>query len=92
MLDSGALALSSTLSLTNVASSVNQELEQLWRQYDKIEGEVTVTKNILLEQLETLGSPQVHLRKGLSVECSVDVVGLNLASSFHAEALSRQSS
>lgn len=45
--------------LRNTASSSNQELERLWREYDKIEGEVTVTKNILLEQLEALGSPQV---------------------------------
>lgn len=53
--------------LTETSSSPNQELERLWREYDKIEGEVTVTKNILLEQLEALGSPQVLWRKGLAV-------------------------
>lgn len=38
----------------------NQELERSWREYDRLEGEVTATKNILLEQLEALGSPQVE--------------------------------
>lgn len=74
-------SLPSASSLTNAPSSPNQELERLWREFDKIEGEVTVTKNILLEQLEALGSPQVHLRRSL-----------NLSSSFHASALSGQSS
>lgn len=37
-----------------------QELERSWRDYDRLEGEVTATKNILLEQLEALGSPQVE--------------------------------
>lgn len=55
------------MSLTETSSSPNQELERLWREYDKIEGEVTVTKNILLEQLEALGSPQVLWRNGLAV-------------------------
>lgn len=53
--------------MTNVASSLHQELERLWREYDKMEGEVTVTKNILLEQLEALESPQVRLSEGLRV-------------------------
>lgn len=46
--------------LTKCIFLPNQELEQLWREYDKMEGEVTVTKNILLEQLEALGGPQVQ--------------------------------
>lgn len=37
----------------------NQELERSWREYDKLEGDVTLAKNNLLEQLEALGSPQV---------------------------------
>lgn len=53
--------------MTNVASFLHQELERLWREYDKMEGEVTVTKNILLEQLEALESPQVRLSEGLRV-------------------------
>lgn len=36
-----------------------QEVERLWREYDRMEGDVTMAKNNLLEQLETLGSPQV---------------------------------
>lgn len=37
----------------------HQELERSWRDYDKLEGDVTLAKNNLLEQLEVLGSPQV---------------------------------
>lgn len=37
----------------------NQELERSWREYDKLEADVTMAKNNLLEQLEALGSPQV---------------------------------
>uniref|UniRef100_A0A674MTR8 Pleckstrin homology domain containing A5 n=1 Tax=Takifugu rubripes TaxID=31033 RepID=A0A674MTR8_TAKRU len=59
---------SGLLSTCREISRVTAELERLWREYDKIEGEVTVTKNILLEQLEALGSPQVLWRKGLAVE------------------------
>lgn len=36
-----------------------QEVERLWREYDRMEGDVTMAKNNLLEQLEALGSPQV---------------------------------
>ncbi len=38
----------------------NQELERSWREYDRLEGDVTVAKNNLLDQLEALGSPQVE--------------------------------
>ncbi|XP_056909047.1 pleckstrin homology domain-containing family A member 5-like isoform X12 [Takifugu flavidus] len=51
---------SGLLSTCREISRVTAELERLWREYDKIEGEVTVTKNILLEQLEALGSPQME--------------------------------
>lgn len=37
----------------------NQELELSWREYEKLEGDVALAKNDLLEQLEALGSPQV---------------------------------
>lgn len=37
-----------------------QELERSCREYDKLEGDVTLAKTNLLEQLEALGSPQVR--------------------------------
>lgn len=36
-----------------------QELDRSWREYDRLEGDVTLAKSNLLEQLEALGSPQV---------------------------------
>lgn len=36
-----------------------QELERSWREYDRLEADVTLAKSNLLEQLEALGSPQV---------------------------------
>lgn len=36
-----------------------QEVERSWREYDKLEADVILAKNNLLEQLEALGSPQV---------------------------------
>lgn len=36
-----------------------QELERAWREYDKLEYDVTVTKNHMQEQLERLGEVQV---------------------------------
>ncbi|XP_045079488.1 pleckstrin homology domain-containing family A member 5-like [Coregonus clupeaformis] len=52
---------------------VNTELERSWRNYEKMEGDVSLAKNNLLEQLEALGSPQteppsqqhVHIQKEL---------------------------
>ncbi|KAM6961399.1 LOW QUALITY PROTEIN: pleckstrin homology domain-containing family A member 5-like [Aplochiton taeniatus] len=39
---------------------VSAELEHSWREYDKLEADVTLAKNQLLEQLEALGSPQTE--------------------------------
>ncbi|XP_064807231.1 pleckstrin homology domain-containing family A member 5-like isoform X3 [Oncorhynchus masou masou] len=52
---------------------VNTELEWSWRKYEKMERDVSLAKNNLLEQLEALGSPQmgppsqqhVHIQKEL---------------------------
>ncbi|XP_038857599.1 pleckstrin homology domain-containing family A member 5-like isoform X2 [Salvelinus namaycush] len=52
---------------------VNTELERSWRKYEKMERDVSLAKNNLLEQLEALGSPQteppsqqhVHIQKEL---------------------------
>ncbi|KAG9345858.1 hypothetical protein JZ751_009014 [Albula glossodonta] len=43
-----------------VQSVVQQrdELDRSWREYDRLESDVTMAKNNLLEQLEALGSPQ----------------------------------
>ncbi|KAM9376315.1 pleckstrin homology domain-containing family A member 5-like isoform 2-T2 [Pholidichthys leucotaenia] len=41
-------------------SRVTAELERAWREYDRLEGDVSLSKNILLEQLETLGAPQTE--------------------------------
>ncbi|XP_068458329.1 pleckstrin homology domain-containing family A member 5-like isoform X4 [Clinocottus analis] len=41
-------------------SRIAAELEQSWREYEKLEGDVTLAKNNLLEQLEALGSPQTE--------------------------------
>ena len=40
--------------------SLPQELERSWREYEKLEGDVSLAKDNLLEQLEALGSPQVN--------------------------------
>ncbi|XP_071200343.1 pleckstrin homology domain-containing family A member 5-like isoform X6 [Salvelinus alpinus] len=52
---------------------VNTELERSWRKYEKMERDVSLAKNNLLEQLKALGSPQteppsqkhVHIQKEL---------------------------
>ncbi|XP_069019410.1 pleckstrin homology domain-containing family A member 5-like isoform X13 [Embiotoca jacksoni] len=67
------LLQSGLLSTCRELSRVTAELEQSWREYDKLEGDVTLAKNNLLEQLEALGSPQteppsqqhVHIQKEL---------------------------
>lgn len=38
-----------------------QELEQSWKEYNRLEADVNLTKSNLLEKLEALGSPQVPL-------------------------------
>uniref|UniRef100_A0A3P8RRQ4 Pleckstrin homology domain containing A5 n=1 Tax=Amphiprion percula TaxID=161767 RepID=A0A3P8RRQ4_AMPPE len=67
------LLQSGLLSTCRELSRVTAELERSWREYDKLEGDVTLAKNNLLEQLEALGSPQteppsqqhVHIQKEL---------------------------
>lgn len=67
------LLQSGLLSTCREVSRVSAELERSWREYDRLEGEVTQAKNNLLQQLEALGSPQmeppsqqhVHIQKEL---------------------------
>ncbi|XP_052322519.1 pleckstrin homology domain-containing family A member 5-like isoform X4 [Oncorhynchus keta] len=64
---------SGLLSTCRELSRVNTELERSWREYEKLEGDVSLAKDNLLEQLEALGSPQteppshqhVHIQKEL---------------------------
>ncbi|KAG7455959.1 hypothetical protein MATL_G00246610 [Megalops atlanticus] len=51
---------SGLLSTCRELSRVNAELERSWREYDRLESDVTLAKNNLLEQLEALGSPQTE--------------------------------
>uniref|UniRef100_A0A3B5AVV5 Pleckstrin homology domain-containing family A member 5-like n=1 Tax=Stegastes partitus TaxID=144197 RepID=A0A3B5AVV5_9TELE len=48
------------LSTCRELSRVNTELERSWREYDRLEADVTLAKTNLLEQLEALGSPQTE--------------------------------
>ncbi|KAM7377821.1 hypothetical protein PAMA_012966 [Pampus argenteus] len=48
------------LSTCRELSRVNTELERSWRDYDRLEADVTLAKSNLLEQLEALGSPQTE--------------------------------
>nr|XP_020463972.1 pleckstrin homology domain-containing family A member 5 isoform X2 [Monopterus albus] len=48
------------LSTCRELSRVNTELERSWREYDRLEADVTMAKSNLLEQLEALGSPQTE--------------------------------
>ncbi|KAG7521836.1 pleckstrin-likey domain-containing family A member 5-like isoform X3 [Solea senegalensis] len=67
------LLQSGLLSTCRELSRITAELERSMREYDKLEGDVTQSKNNLLEQLEALGSPQteppsqqhVHIQKEL---------------------------
>ncbi|XP_032379665.1 pleckstrin homology domain-containing family A member 5 isoform X15 [Etheostoma spectabile] len=54
------LLQSGLLSTCRELSRITAELEQSWREYDKLEGDVILAKNNLLEQLESLGSPQTE--------------------------------
>ncbi|GAA6224034.1 pleckstrin homology domain-containing family A member 5-like isoform X5 [Lates japonicus] len=54
------LLQSGLLSTCRELSRVTAELERSWREYDRLEGDVTLAKNNLLEQLEALGSPQTE--------------------------------
>ncbi|XP_072528908.1 pleckstrin homology domain-containing family A member 5 isoform X16 [Salminus brasiliensis] len=51
---------SGLLSTCRELSRVNAELDRSWREYDKLEADVTLAKRNLLEQLEALGSPQTE--------------------------------
>ncbi|TRY83006.1 hypothetical protein DNTS_011387 [Danionella cerebrum] len=51
---------SGLLSTCRELSRVNNELERSWREYDRLEADVTLAKSNLLEQLEALGSPQTE--------------------------------
>ncbi|XP_075326253.1 pleckstrin homology domain-containing family A member 5-like isoform X11 [Odontesthes bonariensis] len=67
------LLQSGLLSTCRELSRITTELERSWREYDRLEGDVTLAQNNLLEQLEALGSPQteppsqqhVHIQKEL---------------------------
>ncbi|KAM3858999.1 pleckstrin homology domain-containing family A member 5-like [Diretmus argenteus] len=48
------------LSTCRELSRVSAELERSWREYDRLEADVTLGKSNLLEQLEALGSPQTE--------------------------------
>ncbi|XP_061523988.1 pleckstrin homology domain-containing family A member 5-like isoform X4 [Phycodurus eques] len=48
------------LSTCRELSRVTTELERSWREYDRLEGDVTLSKSNLLEELEALGSPQTE--------------------------------
>ncbi|XP_013886929.1 pleckstrin homology domain-containing family A member 5 isoform X2 [Austrofundulus limnaeus] len=54
------LLQSGLLSTCRELSRVTAELERSCREYDKLEGDVTLAKSNLLEQLEALGSPQTE--------------------------------
>ncbi|XP_035858804.1 pleckstrin homology domain-containing family A member 5-like isoform X15 [Sander lucioperca] len=54
------LLQSGLLSTCRELSRITAELEQSWREYDKLERDVSLAKNNLLEQLEALGSPQTE--------------------------------
>ncbi|XP_073802633.1 pleckstrin homology domain-containing family A member 5 isoform X38 [Danio rerio] len=51
---------SGLLSTCRELSRVSTELERSWREYDRLEADVTLAKTNLLEQLEALGSPQTE--------------------------------
>ncbi|KAM9846156.1 pleckstrin homology domain-containing family A member 5-like isoform 2-T2 [Aulostomus maculatus] len=48
------------LSTCRELSRVTTEQERSWREYDRLEADVTLAKSNLLEQLEALGSPQTE--------------------------------
>ncbi|MBN3315810.1 PKHA5 protein, partial [Atractosteus spatula] len=49
---------SGLLSTCRELTRANTELERSWREYDRLESEVTMAKNNLHDQLEALGNPQ----------------------------------
>ncbi|XP_030575691.1 pleckstrin homology domain-containing family A member 5-like isoform X2 [Archocentrus centrarchus] len=48
------------LSTCRELSRVSTELERSWKEYDRLEADVTLAKSNLLEQLEALGRPQTE--------------------------------
>ncbi|CAL8359527.1 unnamed protein product [Lota lota] len=54
------LLQSGLLSTCRELTRVSAELERSWREYDRLEGDVTAARTNLLEQLEALGSPQTE--------------------------------
>lgn len=60
MVLTGVRTLSSTFSLWTWLTLCFQELERAWREYDKLEYDVTVTRNQMQEQLDRLGEVQVR--------------------------------
>ncbi|XP_078805446.1 pleckstrin homology domain-containing family A member 5 isoform X13 [Oryzias latipes] len=54
------LLQSGLLSTCRELTRVTSEVERSWREYDKLEADVILAKNNLLEQLEALGSPQTE--------------------------------
>ncbi|KAF3855015.1 hypothetical protein F7725_023070 [Dissostichus mawsoni] len=54
------LLQSGLLSTCRELSRITAELERSWRDNDKMEADVTLANNNLLEQLEALGSPQTE--------------------------------
>uniref|UniRef100_A0A3Q1FA31 Pleckstrin homology domain containing, family A member 5 n=1 Tax=Acanthochromis polyacanthus TaxID=80966 RepID=A0A3Q1FA31_9TELE len=56
------------LSTCRELSRVNTELERSWREYDRLEADVTLAKSNLLEQLEALGSPQPPSQRHIQIQ------------------------
>uniref|UniRef100_A0A3Q3IMS3 Pleckstrin homology domain containing, family A member 5 n=1 Tax=Monopterus albus TaxID=43700 RepID=A0A3Q3IMS3_MONAL len=56
------------LSTCRELSRVNTELERSWREYDRLEADVTMAKSNLLEQLEALGSPQPPSQRHIQIQ------------------------
>ncbi|CAK6961609.1 pleckstrin homology domain-containing family A member 5-like isoform X2 [Scomber scombrus] len=91
------LLQSGLLSTCRELSRVTSELERSWREYDKLEGDVTLAKNNLLEQLEALGSPQteppsqqhVHIQKELwRIQDVMEALNKNKAQRSAADGMS----
>ncbi|XP_053174572.1 pleckstrin homology domain-containing family A member 5-like isoform X2 [Scomber japonicus] len=91
------LLQSGLLSTCRELSRVTSELERSWREYDKLEGDVTLAKNNLLEQLEALGSPQteppsqqhVHIQKELwRIQDVIEALNKNKAQRSAADGMS----
>ncbi|XP_028841195.1 pleckstrin homology domain-containing family A member 5-like isoform X4 [Denticeps clupeoides] len=67
------LLQSGLLSTCRELSRVNTELERAWREYDKLEADVLLSKSNLLEQLETMNIPQMELPSQQQVHIQKDL-------------------